>query len=217
MQKPEFFAAILETGVHIQTLLEFNRAFGFGTSSTLIANLGQWSGVDPFRLSERSFGGSGYDIACASAQGPILYQRQPNHPQFVHCPFNPPFKDQLYLVYLGQKQDSREGIQLYRQQSTPDQSMLDWFSQAAIDLVAAKDLLTFNAILEEHESRVSQHIGLPKVRDRYFKDYWGTIKSLGAWGGDFVLATSDRGASDTLTYFKQKGFRVVFEFGELAI
>ena len=38
------------------------------TSSTLIANLAKWSNVDPYILLSETFGGSGYDIACASAK-----------------------------------------------------------------------------------------------------------------------------------------------------
>ena len=30
---------------------------------------------------------------------------------------------------------------------------------------------------------------MPRAQDLYFPDFKGVIKSLGAWGGDFVLAT----------------------------
>ena len=167
---------------------------------------------------EHTFGGSGYDIACAQASGPIFFQRLSNSlPQWVHCPFDPPFKGQLYLVYLGKKQNSREGIRLYRQQTEVGQQQLNRFSQLAVDMVGANDLPSFNEMLKEHENLVSEHIGLSKAQDLYFGDYWGCIKSLGAWGGDFVLATSNRDIQTTKSYFETKGFTQIFEYNELIL
>jgi len=41
------------------------------------------------------------------------------------------------------------------------------------------------------------------------------MKSLGAWGGDFVLATSQASEEETRKYFGQKGFTTVFKLVEL--
>jgi hypothetical protein len=41
------------------------------------------------------------------------------------------------------------------------------------------------------------------------------MKSLGAWGGDFILATSDRSAKETWAYFNQKGYSVCFQYDEI--
>ena len=216
--QPTFYQGLLESRISITTRLDFDRQFGFGTSSTLVTNLANWANVNPYSLLEHTFGGSGYDIACAQASGPIFFQRLSNNlPQWVHCPFDPPFKDQLYLVYLGKKQNSREGIRLYRQQTEVGQQQLNRFSQLAVDMVGANDLPSFNEMLKEHENLVSEHIGLSKAQDLYFGDYWGCIKSLGAWGGDFVLATSDRDIQTTKSYFETKGFTQIFEYNELIL
>ena len=61
-------------GYLIKTELTFPKKWGLGTSSTLINNIAQWLGIDPFELLKRSFGGSGYDIACAQNGSPISYQ-----------------------------------------------------------------------------------------------------------------------------------------------
>ncbi|MDH3323764.1 MAG: GHMP kinase, partial [Flavobacteriaceae bacterium] len=50
---------------YIESKLTFPREWGLGTSSTLINNIAQWAKVDAYQLLELSFGGSGYDIACA--------------------------------------------------------------------------------------------------------------------------------------------------------
>ena len=45
-------------------------------------------------------------------------------------------------------------------------------------------------------------------------DFDGEIKSLGAWGGDFILATSDENPS---TYFKAKGFETILPYSEMIL
>ena len=52
--------------------------------------------------------------------------------------------------------------------------------------------------------------------DEYLlREYDGEIKSLGAWGGDFILASAlDKNPTD---YFKSKGFNTVLNFNELAL
>ena len=56
-----------------------------------------------------------------------------------------------------------------------------------------------------------------KVKDTRFADYWGAVKSLGAWGGDLVLVTSNQPKSDTEEYFKSKGFGVLIPYKELIL
>ena len=58
---------------------------------------------------------------------------------------------------------------------------------------------------------------MPTVQSNEFADYWGCIKSLGAWGGDFVLATSEKSEEETRTYFKSKGLDVIFRYDELIL
>ena len=42
----------------------------------------------------------------------------------------------------------------------------------------------------------------------------GSVKSLGAWGGDFVLVTKRAGFED---YFKQKGYNIIVPFREMIL
>ncbi len=44
------------------------------------------------------------------------------------------------------------------------------------------------------------------LKEALFSDYDGAIKSLGAWGGDFFLAT---GNSNSINYFKTKGYTTI--------
>ena len=78
-------------------------------------------------------------------------------------------------------------------------------------------LKAFEALIKEHEEIVSSIIQQPRAKDIYFSDFWGEIKSLGAWGGDFVLATSERSFEETEKYFNDKGFDTVLTYDELIL
>ena len=58
----------------ITTKLDFPNNWGLGSSSTLISLVAQWTKTDPYALLEKTFGGSGYDIACATAKSAITFQ-----------------------------------------------------------------------------------------------------------------------------------------------
>lgn len=200
----------------VEARLDFPRHWGLGSSSTLIAALAKWAGVDAFRLLEATFGGSGYDIACAFAEGPILYQRREAQANWVAFPFVPPFQEQLYFVGLGAKQDSREGIARYRMRKpAADPGLLNAVSGLTADFLRATTLADFERAIQEHELLVSKTLDLPRVGAYWFSDYWGAVKSLGAWGGDFVLATSAAGHEETIRYFAERGFSEVFRYNEM--
>ena len=78
--------AAFEGGLCFKTHLDFDPNWGLGSSSTLIANLSQWANVNPYKLLKMTFGGSGYDIACATAKRPIYYQVKTEVPEPVEGP-----------------------------------------------------------------------------------------------------------------------------------
>ena len=71
-----------------------------------------------------------------------------------------------------------------------------------------------NAIIVEHEKIVGAMIDLAPVKKTLFPDYFGEVKSLGAWGGDFVLAT---GNEETPNYFKEKGYATVLGYHQIIL
>ena len=100
---PEFSQS--EQGFLVKTNLTFPRDWGLGTSSTLINNIAQWAKVDAFQLLWNSFSGSGYDIANAKHNTPILYQVKNQQTIVKKVDFTPSFSDQLFFVHLNKKQD----------------------------------------------------------------------------------------------------------------
>ena len=213
VQKPDFF--LDNQSFRVSTQNDFPREWGLGTSSTLIAALARWTGADPYKILFDTLGGSGYDIACAYADGPILYSLEAPEPLVEPVEFAPDFLDHLYFVFLGNKQNSREGIARYRDRASKNPAIIEKVSQLTQQFLWAKTIAEFDAVLVEHEMLVSETIGLPRAKDLYFSDFWGEVKSLGAWGGDFVLVSSGRSGVETKAYFLEKGFGEFLGYEEI--
>ncbi len=203
-------------GMMVESHLTFPKNWGLGTSSTLIYSIAKWAEVDVFVLLEKTFGGSGYDIACAGADKNILYSKINGEAEWSNCEFDPPFKNQLYFIFLGKKQNSREGISHYRKMDKKE-NLISEFSHLTKKILVCKDFSEFEKLINKHEDLVSTTLHLQKVKDLHFKDYWGSVKSLGAWGGDFVLATSDRSEEETKRYFNEKGFEVFLKYDNIIL
>jgi mevalonate kinase len=214
-QNPDFLKT--SNSILVETKLEFPRLWGLGSSSTLIYNIARWSQTDAFQLLSETMGGSGYDIGCAGAEGPILYQKVDDNPTIEKCVFNPHFRDQLYFIYLGKKQNSREGIKHYREKVNHQPQLIDQISTLTNAILKSSDLTAFENLLTEHENLVSKTLKLQRIQNQYFSDFPGVVKSLGAWGGDFVLATSDQGELKTKEYFNEKGFEVFLKYNDLIL
>lgn len=209
---PTLFEA--DTGYVLTSNLEFPENWGLGSSSTLINNLAQWAQVDAFKLLELTFGGSGFDIACAQQDSGILYQLKVGKPTVKIAEFSPPFIESLFFVHRNQKQNSRDGIASYKT-LTADQSLdFSELNSITLELLNCTDLKTFESLIEQHERYISTLIQQPPLKEALFSDYEGAIKSLGAWGGDFFLAT---GNAESMAYFKSKGFSTVVPFSEMIL
>ena len=203
-----------EKGFLVKTKLNFPRNWGLGSSSTLINNVANWAKVDPYKLLENTFGGSGYDIACAQHNSPIFFTKHNSEIMVEEVNFNPTFIDQLYFVYLNKKQNSREGIERYKKLKGKLTSELKQISELSEAFLTCGNLSDFEKLLKEHEQIVSKTIQLKPIQKQLFSDYFGQTKSLGAWGGDFILAT---GNENTQNYFNQKGFSTVIPYQKMVL
>jgi len=217
---PTFRTDIAHTAVH--THLEFPRQWGFGSSATLLANLARWAQVDPFALLEASFGGSGYDLATAMAESPIIFWRSPHNgswqPHWEPASFHPPFADQLWFIYLEAKQDSRQGIARFAKLAArlDLHALIRAISRLTDHILHAEQLDAFEEYVRRHEELVAQALDLKPVQQTHFPDYdLGVIKSLGAWGGDFVLATSRQGPNETRQWFAHRGYPTCLSWQEV--
>ncbi len=210
---PDFLTS--DTGYNVTTRLTFPRLWGLGTSSTLINNIAQWLQVDAYRLLESSFGGSGYDIACAQNNTPIIYQlTRFKRPMVTPLQLHLSFCQNLYFVYLNQKQSSKSAIMSYYDKQQRIDKMIPKIDALTEAILVTDDLYQFGSLINQHESILSDILEMETVKERFFNDFKGVLKSLGAWGGDFILAIAP---NDPTAYFKEKGFPIVIPYSEMIL
>lgn len=202
-------------GYEVMANVEFPRSWGLGSSSTFINNLASWFEIDPYDLLEHSFGGSGYDIACAQHNYPILYKKEEDKRAVLPAAFNPLFKDDIFFIHQNKKQDSRAAIAHFRRQS-PQRiaSAIEEVDQITQQMIQCDNLKEFELLIEAHETVMSDILNLPTLKTARFPDYPGAIKSLGAWGGDFMLVT---GFPELMQYFKDKGYHTIVPYEDLIL
>jgi mevalonate kinase len=201
-------------GYKITTELTFPKFWGLGTSSTLINNIAQWLEIDAYDLLKRSFGGSGYDLACAQNDTAIIYQLVADKPRIENIRFHPNFTENIYFVYLNKKQNSKSAIASYLDRQGDIEKTIKTINDITNKVVNAIDPKDFALALQQHEIEMSNVLELQTVQEALFEDFDGVIKSLGAWGGDFVLAVSK---DNPTSYFKERGFNVVVPYNEMIL
>ena len=201
-------------GYAITTELTFPKFWGLGTSSTLINNIAQWLNIDAFTLLKNSFGGSGYDIACAQNNTPILYQIIDDKPVVENIIFEPSFTKNLYFVYLNKKQSSKSAIASYYKKQASVAKTIEKINVITKLIIETKSELEFAETLKKHEKEMSLILELQTVQETLFKDFDGVIKSLGAWGGDFVMVVSKENPT---AYFTKKGFTIILTYKDMIL
>ncbi|MFN8298161.1 MAG: GYDIA family GHMP kinase [Chitinophagales bacterium] len=201
----------------IETRLEFPNQWGLGSSSTLIHCVATWAGVNGYELLQQTIGGSGYDVACAGIHTPILYKLINGMPEVIKANWKPAFYQNIYFAYTGKKQLSTEGISYYRSNLKDKTQVVNDLTRITQLLLQAETLQSFEALLNEHETIVGGQLKMMKAKDTLFADFSGTVKSLGAWGGDFVLLTYTGEVAELRTYLQQKGIDTVFSWEELIL
>ncbi len=199
----------------IETHLEFPLDWGLGSSSSLIYLVAEWADVNPLELYFKCENGSGYDVACAFAKGPVEYISSPEEVSYSPSDFKPSFTDQLTFVHLGSKKNSEAAIKEYIDVVKDKKTLVKTISDITENIQEVKDLKSFEKLLNEHEDVISAHTGFKKIKAERFSDFEGTVKSLGAWGGDFVLATGD--AAYVNKYFTGKGLTTLVSYKDMVL
>jgi mevalonate kinase len=162
------------------------------------------------------FDGSGYDIACARSDSAILYQYQ-DKPAIQPVNFEPGFLNKIYLVYLGKKQDSLQSVLKNKEKVKNKKKDAERISQLTARIIQSKSLSEFDGYIREHEEIISKTINESTVKSKYFENFKGAVKSLGAWGGDFVMATYEGEPDDVKNYFNKKGLNIIFPYKRLVL
>ncbi|MEO8516168.1 MAG: GYDIA family GHMP kinase [Flavobacterium sp.] len=201
-------------GYIVETKLTFPKFWGLGTSSTLINNIAQWLNVDAFKLLKNSFGGSGYDIACAQNDTALIYELENGKPTVTPIVFNPSFADKIYFVYLNKKQNSKAAIASYYNNSGNSSKLIPEINKITNTIINTSEVRTFALALQKHEIEMSDILKMQTVKEALFPDFDGVIKSLGAWGGDFVLVVSKENPT---AYFAARGYDILLPYKEIIL
>lgn len=178
-----------------ETRLEFHRNSGLGSSSTFIELLSRYFKLDPFQVQDKVFGGSGYDVAIAAVQKPLIFWRTENDIHFRQWSLNPELTKDWKVVFLGNKVNSRTS-------TSQVNDMLDDLAkdenyqmqiQKIIEIVRdAKELMAVETGIEMYQMFLSQLLGMvtPYTFFGVKPLPRGVCKWLGAWGGDMLLVNS---------------------------
>ena len=205
------------TGYSVKTNLDYPQEWGLGSSSTFISNLAWWAQVDPMQLNQAVSSGSGFDIACARSESPIIYEMTENKPKWQKITFHPPYADHLFFLFLGKKQDTTESVSEFRKQYNFSIEHIEYINELTNNLLLSDNLDDAIQVLEEHEIFMSSILKIQSIKIRMFPDFIGTMKSLGAWGGDFALVTSPLHFDEVKGYFRNKGFETLFKFEDIVM
>ncbi len=202
---------------HITNYLEFDRHSGLGSSSTLINNIARFAGVDAFVLNKIVFGGSGYDIACANAKKPVLFKIDEEGPVFDTVHFMPPSPEKIFFVHLNKKQDSKTEVINFNNNTSKFIEEIEVISEISEALLFCDDFHDFKQLLDEHEEMMQFVLQEEMVKTKLFPDFKGSVKSLGAWGGDFVLAASSMEEVEVRDYFSNKQYNTIIPYHEMVL
>ena len=199
-------------GLSFKTSMNFNHNWGLGSSSTLIYNLSRWADVEPFSVYWKVTNGSGYDLASCKYDKPIIYQLiKSKTPKIESVNFFPEFHKNLFFIYLGKKQSSKSEIEYFDKINISSEYIFK-VNRITEKMIKCNNVTDFQNLLNQHEKILSKVLNKKSIKEELFNDYDGEIKSLGAWGGDFILAVGNENSKD---YFNEKGYKIIFSFDEM--
>ena len=119
----------------------------------------------------------------------------------------------LFFIYLGNKQNTSEAIKNYRSHKNEIKNIIPRINSICSSIIKSNTLTEFEKLILEHEKIISKAINLDPIKNILFKDYQnGVIKSLGAWGGDFILVTGNK---QNMEYFAEKGYNEIIPYKDL--
>jgi len=178
-----------------ETRLEFNQNWGLGSSSTFISLLCQYFRLDPFKMEQKLFGGSGYDIAIAELKQPLIFWKNKNGANFRTWSAEVTKESDWSVVFLNEKVNSRKSSELINEaiQEISDDAAYQLQFQKIIEMIElANDIFTIEAALEMYQLLLGQITNLPTpyqfLNIKPVKQ--GLCKWLGAWGGDMILVNN---------------------------
>lgn len=213
---PEFLRKAIKYDVHSE--LNFDISWGLGSSSSLIAIVSKWANVEPFSLFAKVSEGSGYDLATALSDSPVLFRRNETDVFYEKCSFSPVFHDNLYFAYLGRKRNSNDAVSKFKELKHSNLTKgIQSLNLITASIIETQELREFQKLMREHEKIISGLLGIPPIARKELRDFEGEIKSLGAWGGDFVMLASDKPRDYVVSWLNKKDLKTWFRYEDIAL
>lgn len=201
----------------VNNYLNFDRAWGLGSSSTLLSNLAQFANADALQLNKTVFGGSGYDIACARSGKPVFFRIDQEGPIYDSVNFSPPNPEQIFFIHLNQKQNSKTAVEEFLARNEKFEEEVEIISEISEALLFCDEFPDFIQLILEHEELMQFVLQEERIQTKLFPDFNGVVKSLGAWGGDFVMAASEMDPDEIINYFKQKNYPTILNYSDMVL
>jgi mevalonate kinase len=203
-------------GLMVTVKADYPLSWGLGSSSSLISLIAKWANVDSWTLYKMCCNGSGYDLACAEHDFPVFYRLEDDLPEINKAEPAEALQRFAYFAYLGTKQNSAIEVKSFLKDAKFTEQDIDKITALTYDICKAKDYSVLYNMVEEHEAILSRILQKPKLKSTRFANFPGTVKSLGAWGGDFAMFISDQDPSDVRDSLKNLGIAdLMFTFNEL--
>jgi mevalonate kinase len=211
---PGFLAG--NSGWNVRVIANYPLEWGLGSSSTLCTLVAGWAKVDAFELFAMISNGSGYDIACAGRPGLLYYRLHHGNREIMAAQAGRALRENTWFAYLGNKQDSAAEVSAFiagQAYSNDDVTEVTRLSQQICEAGSVDELIR---LVNEHELILSTLLKKEPVARR-FSTFPGTVKSLGAWGGDFAMFVSSEDPKTVVALLKNLGFSTVFSYNDLEI
>jgi len=205
-----------EDGISITMSANYPLKWGLGSSSTLIALIAEWAHVDKYILFRMVSRGSGYDIACTDRDSMFFYRLKDGKINITDARPGNALINHACFAYSGKKQATAEELSAFLSETTFTDANIERISELSCMICNTDDPLLLCSRIDEHEEILGRILRKEPV-SKHFQDFPGSIKSLGAWGGDFAMFVSEIGNEFIKTWLKQNGFSVVFCYEELKI
>lgn len=199
----------------ITSELDFDPDWGLGSSSTLIANLAEWSELSPFELFFDTQEGSGYDVAAAVSDAPLLYQKSDDELSFETFDWDQDLLDSIVVFYQGQKQSSHMEVRAWKNNNRWNRKDVDRMTLISESLAECHQIEEAIHLIKENREMVEKLLD-QKAFDGLYSDFEGAIKPLGAWGGDFGGALS-KDVEYTRKYLRDKGLENSFRLSDIVV
>ena len=209
-------------GWNVRVTADYPLEWGLGSSSSLISLVAEWAGINAAALHKSVSNGSGYDIACASSPGPLMYQLRHgdagNTLNEVVSPVitGPALKEHAYFAWLGIKQDSQREVEKFKASAEFSNEDIMRISELSLAIGNADRTEELCRLIHEHEALLSR-ILQRDVLKRSFPDFPGAVKSLGAWGGDFAMFVSMLPFDEVKAILEDYGITEVFTYDDICL